>query len=70
MCRYNRTELDGANLFGDILNPLPGLGVPGVAIWRSFSHPHYSAPAPMNDQAFFQYQRFDEFDGQFRCATL
>eukprot|EP01048_Picozoa_sp_COSAG05_P019882 COSAG05_NODE_3232_length_2221_cov_1.279925_1_plen_565_part_10 len=68
--KYNRTELDGANLFADVLNPLPGLpgGViaPGVAIWRSFSHPHYSAQPPMNDQAYFQYQRFAGFDGQFR----
>jgi len=40
---YNRTELDGANLFGAALDPLPAAaqvdGAPGLAIWRSFSHP-------------------------------
>ena len=56
--KFNRTEADGANLFGSVLNPLPGLGegnLPGVAIWRSFSHPDSSSPPPMNDQAYFQY---------------
>jgi alpha-glucuronidase len=52
--KYNRTEADGANLFGSVLDPLPHIGAPGVAIWRSFSHPNYNAPPPMNDQAFFQ----------------
>ena len=45
--KFNRTEADGANLFGSVLNPLPGLGegnLPGVAIWRSFSHPDSSSP--------------------------
>ena len=39
--KYNRTEVDGANMFGAVLDPLPGLvpAAPGVAIWRSFSHP-------------------------------
>ena len=58
--KFNRTEADGANLFGSVLNPLPGLGegnLPGVAIWRSFSHPDSSSPPPMNDQAYFQYLR-------------
>ena len=65
--KYNRTELDGANLFAKALDPLPGLpgGAPGVAIWRSFSHPNGRAPPPMNEQAYFQFQRFAEFDGQF-----
>ena len=31
-----------------------------------YPHASYSAPAPMNDQAYFQYQRFAGFDGQFR----
>ena len=53
--KYNRTEADGANLFGSVLDPLPHIGAPGVAIWRSFSHPNYRAPPPMNDQAYFQY---------------
>ena len=53
---YNRTEVDGANMFGAVLDPLPGLvpAAPGVAIWRSFSHPSGHAAPPMNEQSYFR----------------
>lgn len=66
---YNRTEADGANLFGGSLRPLPAsshtpAGSDGVAIWRSFSHPPGGGNGGQ-DQAIFQYDRFHQFDGQF-----
>jgi len=77
---YNRTEVDGANLFASVLDSLPGVlppdddmggnggsGVPGVVFWRSFSHPDKdpTMPGGKADQALAQVTRFAASDGSF-----
>eukprot|EP00039_Didymoeca_costata_P003076 m.64966 g.64966 ORF g.64966 m.64966 type:complete len:790 (-) comp11691_c0_seq1:1602-3971(-) len=53
--RYNRTELEGANLMGRALDP-----VGAIVIWRAFSHP----PQKSMDQALYQFEQFYGWNGK------
>ena len=58
---YNRTEADGANMFGDLLQPIGGL-----CIWRAFGHPGDTDDAKDwgEDQAMYQFKLWAPVDGK------
>jgi len=60
--KYGRTELQGANMLADALQP-----VGAVCVWRAFVHP------PGNDaghQPSYQYNLFHPWNGHFRSNVV
>ncbi|KAK3254998.1 hypothetical protein CYMTET_35805, partial [Cymbomonas tetramitiformis] len=53
---HGMSQLQGANFFAELLEE-----VGAICIWRAFSHPEGGV-----DQALYQFQRFENWDGEAR----